>query len=288
MTNLVDVEGFVVRMRAPVVELRGKVEELRGGLEGELVKVREREEVARAREVVKLLLVTFHVVSKVEKLIKELPSVPEYLSNGETGATDQSHLSNGISQPGERGSNARETQSMLLERIASEMNRLKFYIARAKYLPSVQNMEKRIHSASHVLDSSLGRYFVDGLQHRDETAIYNCLRAHAALDNTSSTEEIFRTTILAPLVGKELKHSPSELAAETSGNELQQNYQLIKQYVENNFKFLQEISSRGTFIMVHMVLGRHCLACLVKVASQLSCSFKFLKGIERSHTGLKT
>ncbi|GAB2240908.1 hypothetical protein Droror1_Dr00021426 [Drosera rotundifolia] len=247
-TNLVDVEGVVVRMRAPVVELRGKVEEMRRGLERELVKVRdgltEREEAARAREVVELLLDTFHVVSKVEKLIQELPSVPKDLPNGDSSATDQSHLSNGISQHGESGSNTRETQSMLLERIASEMNRLKFYMAHAKDLPFVQNMEKRIHSASLMLDSSLGHCFVDGLQHRDETVIYNCLRAYAALDNTSSAEEIFRTTIVAPLVGKVVKHSLSELVAETSGNELQQDYQLIEHYVENNFKFLLEISSR--------------------------------------------
>lgn len=35
-------------------------------------------------------------------------------------------------QPVENGLNPRETQSMLLERIASEMNRLKFYIAHAQ------------------------------------------------------------------------------------------------------------------------------------------------------------
>lgn len=35
-------------------------------------------------------------------------------------------------QQSENDSNVRETQSMLLERIASEMNRLKFYMAHAK------------------------------------------------------------------------------------------------------------------------------------------------------------
>lgn len=61
---------------------------------------------------------------QVEKLIKELPAAD--LSNGH----DVNYAENGI----ETGSNLslRETQSMLLERIASEMNRLKFYIAHAQ------------------------------------------------------------------------------------------------------------------------------------------------------------
>lgn len=65
----------------------------------------------------------------MEKLIKELPSVPADWSTSREG----SQLSNGISfQHVENGTSLRETQSMLLERIASEMNRLKFYITHAQ------------------------------------------------------------------------------------------------------------------------------------------------------------
>lgn len=70
---------------------------------------------------------------QVEKLIKELPSVPVHWSDGQVNSAENGHLSDGITfQHGETGSNVRETQSMLLERIASEMNRLKFYTAHAK------------------------------------------------------------------------------------------------------------------------------------------------------------
>lgn len=73
---------------------------------------------------------------QVEKLIKELRSVPADGSNGDLHATEKGHLSNGVSvQHAENGINLRETQSMLLERIASEMNRLKFYFAHAKVFP---------------------------------------------------------------------------------------------------------------------------------------------------------
>lgn len=67
---------------------------------------------------------------QVEKLIKELPSVPFDWSNGYVNSATRDHLSNGISsQQAENSTSLRETQSMLLERIASEMNRLRFYMA---------------------------------------------------------------------------------------------------------------------------------------------------------------
>lgn len=74
-----------------------------------------------------------HLLGQVEKLIKELPSVPADWSSGTVDPAEKGQLSNGISSRHlENGSNVRETQSMLLERIASEMNRLKFYMNHAQ------------------------------------------------------------------------------------------------------------------------------------------------------------
>ncbi|KAE8123920.1 hypothetical protein FH972_018837 [Carpinus fangiana] len=247
-TKLVDVDAAVVRMRAPLVELREKIDQYRGSVDRSLVALKnglkQRSEAASARETLELLLDTFHVVSKVEKLIKELPSVPADWSNGDVNLAERNSMSNGVSAPlVENGTNLRETQSMLLERIASEMNRLKFYIAHAQNLPFIENMEKRIQSASLLLDASLGHCFTDGLEHQDANAIYNCLRAYAAIDNTRSAEEIFRTTIVAPLIQKIIPHDMSAVIAGSSRDELENDYQQIKQCVDKDFKFLLEISS---------------------------------------------
>ncbi|KAJ6339598.1 hypothetical protein OIU77_007534 [Salix suchowensis] len=243
-TKLVDVDSAVVRMRAPLLELREKIEGFRGSVDSSLVALKngleQRSEAAATREVLELLLDTFHVVSKVEKLIKELPSVPADWSNGDVNLAQKSVVSNGSI---ENGTNVRETQSMLLERIASEMNRLKFYIAHAQNLPFIQNIEKRIQSASLLLDASLGHCFVGGLEHRDESVIYNCLRAYAAIDNTSSAEEIFRTTVVAPLVQRIIPHGSSGVAAGASGDGLENDYQEIKTCINEGCKFLLEISS---------------------------------------------
>lgn len=243
-TKLVDVEGAIVRMRAPLTELKEKISQFRESVESSLAALqnglRQRSEASAAREVLELLLDTFHVVSKVEKLIKELPSVPADWSNGQINSLVKDPTSNGTSsQHSETGTNLRETQSILLERIASEMNRLKFYMAHAQNLPFIENMEKRIQSASLLLDASLGHCFVEGLEHRDGNVIYNCLRAYAAIDNTKSAEEIFRTTIVAPLIQKVIPHGSLGLIG---GDELEDDYQQIKNYIEKNCKFLLEIS----------------------------------------------
>ncbi|CAL5444509.1 unnamed protein product [Camellia sinensis] len=167
-TKLVDVDAAVVRMRAPLSEIREKILVFCSAVEASLLALqtglRQRAEASAAREVLELLLDTFHVVSKVEKLIKELPSVPADWSNGDVNFAekDLDHLSNGFSvQHTENETNIRETQSMLLDRIASEMNRFKFYITHAQVqnLPFIENMEKRIQNASLLLDASLGHCF---------------------------------------------------------------------------------------------------------------------------------
>ncbi|CAL5362587.1 unnamed protein product [Camellia sinensis] len=113
-------------------------------------------------------------------------------------------------------------------------------------LPFIENMAKRIQNASLLLDASLGHCFIDGLQNRDENVIYNCLRAYAAIDNTRNAEEIFRSTVVAPLIQKTIPHNSLGMVGGSSGDELEEDYKQIKQYIEKDCKFLLEISSTGT------------------------------------------
>lgn len=91
---------------------------------------------------------------QVEKLIKELPGVAADWSGTDVSSTENGSLSNDIlSQHAESGTSLRETQSMLLERIASEMNRLKFYIAHAQVLLPL--LHETFHFCASLLLSSL-------------------------------------------------------------------------------------------------------------------------------------
>lgn len=115
-------------------------------------------------------------------------------------------------------------------------------------MPFIENMEKRIQNASSLLDTSLRHCLVDGLEHRDANAIYNCLRAYAAIDNTRNAEGTFRTTIVGPLIQKVIPQNPSGVVGGSSGDELEQDYAKIKQYIEDDCKFLLDISSIGMIV----------------------------------------
>ncbi|XP_062213020.1 conserved oligomeric Golgi complex subunit 2-like isoform X1 [Phragmites australis] len=246
--RLKGVDAAAARMRAPLAELRDKVAGFRAAAAAALAALRagleQRAAATAARELLELLLDTSHVVSKVEKLIKELPTAPSDSSNVEVHLVDKGYPSNDPGAPNaEAGTGVRETQSILLERIASEMNRLKFYISHAQNLPFIVNMDKRVQGATKLLDGSLERCFVDGLEHRDARVIYNCLRAYAAIDNTSSAEDLFRITVVSPLIQKIVPQNYAKAVAGVSSDELEDDYQKIKQCVEKDCKFILEISS---------------------------------------------
>lgn len=114
-------------------------------------------------------------------------------------------------------------------------------------LPFIENMEKRVQGATKLLDGSLERCFVDGLQHRDDKVIYNCLRAYAAIDNTSSAEEIFRTIVVSPLLQKIVPQNYAKVVAGVSSDDLENDYEQIMQCVEKDCKFILEISSLGNY-----------------------------------------
>ncbi|KAF3506676.1 hypothetical protein F2Q69_00000768 [Brassica cretica] len=215
-TKLVDIDATAGRMRAPLLELREEINEFRGSVEATRVAraigLNQRCGAADAREVLESSLDAFRVVSKVEKLIQQQQD----------------------------GASTTGTQSRLLERIAGELNRLKFHMTHAQNLPFTESLEKRIQSASVLFDASLRNCFIDGINNRDSKVLYNCLRAYAATDNTKNAEEIFRTTIVAPFIHKVIAH---EAYAGTSGDELENDYRQIKHFFSKDCKMLLEISS---------------------------------------------
>lgn len=132
-------------------------------------------------------------------------------------------------------------------------------------------MEKRIQSASLLLDASLGHCFVDGLEHRDETAIYNCLRAYAAIDNTRNAEEIFRSTFVAPLILKVIPQSSSGVGGGSSGDELEDDYRQLKHYIEDECKFLLQISSTGMDLVISYYFSFFSISLVSEICFYEKC-----------------
>lgn len=64
----------------------------------------------------------------------------------------------------------------------------------------LRTWEKRVQGATKLLDGSLERCHVAGVEHLDRKVMYKCWRTYAAIDNTSSDEKLFRTTVVSPLI----------------------------------------------------------------------------------------
>lgn len=131
-------------------------------------------------------------------------------------------------------------------------------------LPFIVNMEKRIQSASLLLDASLGHCFVDALEHRDANAIYNCLRAYAAIDSTGNAEDIFRKNVVAPLIQKVIPHGSTMVATGGPEDNLEDDYQKIKECIQKDCKFLLDISSAGIYsacFFFRCIFSFHALSC---------------------------
>lgn len=244
-TKLVDVDGAVLRMRVPLNDLRSMLFSVKDSVRASLSALQDglqrRAEASQAREILELLLDTSHVVSKIEKLLEELKRMPE-----ESSTITQSSkiagvqpLSNGtIDESTDSVISLEESRSRLLERIASEMNRLNFYVARIQDLPFVQNMEKRIQSASMSLDAGLRECFEVGLKQRNEGVIFRCLRAYAAIDNTQGAHEVFRLFVVSPIMeqvfSREADAGPSD--------HLEENFSEINKLIESDCRFLLDIT----------------------------------------------
>lgn len=182
--NLVDVDAAAARMRAPIEDLRARLDDAAGAVSGAQQKLEgalhKRAEAAEARDTLELLLDTSNVLSKVEKLLEEVARTSS--SGGEqTGAADY---------------------AALLERVASEVNRLQYCAARGAELPFVQGLRSRIEAVDTQLGEMLARSLEEGLGRRDAAVLTRCLHAYAAVGKAAEAESAVRRKLVAPLVAR--------------------------------------------------------------------------------------
>ncbi|KAI3819604.1 hypothetical protein L1987_13445 [Smallanthus sonchifolius] len=118
------------------------------------------------------------------------------------------------------------------------------------HLPAVEP-ELQLHGLEMNI---LKFYFANGLIHKDENAVYNCLHAYAAADNTRNAEKIFRSTVVSPLVQQVIPYTSSGVGGPT-WNDLEEDYKQIKPLIAEECTFLLEISYAGKKIQVCMYLA---------------------------------
>ncbi|CAG5132349.1 unnamed protein product, partial [Candidula unifasciata] len=86
----------------------------------------------------------------------------------------------------------------LIERVATEFNKLQFYVTRSKGHPLVEKVKPRIAVITTTLQYSLEGSFLSGLETGNTGMLRQCLRTYALIDKTGDAEALFRQYVVRP------------------------------------------------------------------------------------------
>lgn len=87
-------------------------------------------------------------------------------------------------------SEALDSRTRLYERVASEVSRLKYFLAKGQHLPSLQQLQPRADSAVNRLSSLLRQALDAALRGGHQPAVLHCLQAYAAVGDTAGAEQV--------------------------------------------------------------------------------------------------
>ncbi|KAK9837983.1 hypothetical protein WJX74_008999 [Apatococcus lobatus] len=182
-SKLMNVDGAVMRMRASLLSVKEGLGTVQGAVGGELETLQEglskRQAAAATRTQLQLLRDTAHAQGKVEKLLAaEAESV------------------------GEERPDALSARCRQLERIASEVSRLKFFAARGQGLAFVEGMRSRMAVCESQLEGLLSQGLERALVLPCPAATSHALRGFAAIGNPSTAEQVLRNTLVVPILDK--------------------------------------------------------------------------------------
>ncbi|DBA94077.1 TPA: hypothetical protein ACH3X1_001724 [Trebouxia sp. C0004] len=185
-TKLVNVDGAVTQMQKPLLTLKDKLISAQAAVQSELNALNQglqrRQQAAKVKALLELMQDTAHVMSKVEKLLAEVDAL----------IAQQGH--NNLTR------DALDSRTRLYERVASEVSRLKYFLAKGDQLPILQQLQPRADSAVERLSSLLSQALDAALREGHQSAVLHCLQAYTAVGDTHSAEQVVQQALVVPLV----------------------------------------------------------------------------------------
>jgi len=90
---------------------------------------------------------------------------------------------------------ALDSRTRLYKRVASEVSRLKYFLAKGDQLPILQQLQPRADSAVKRLSSLLSQALDAALREGHQSAVLHCLQAYTAVGNTHTAEQVMHLLI---------------------------------------------------------------------------------------------
>jgi len=92
---------------------------------------------------------------------------------------------------------ALDSRTRLYERVASEVSRLKYFLAKGDQLPILQQLQPRADSAVERLSSLLSQALDAALRESHQSAVLHSLQAYTAVGDTHSAEQVMHLMVPA-------------------------------------------------------------------------------------------
>ncbi|KAI8784556.1 conserved oligomeric Golgi complex subunit 2 [Biomphalaria glabrata] len=176
-TNLVGMDKAIMNLSTPLGQLKEEVLSVQTAMDEAIKavqdKIKHQQEIQRKKAILQRLINITHSVEKIEKLL-------------------------GIKQGTDIPYTAGEFTGPLIERVATEFNKLQFYVTRSKGHPLVEKIKPRIAAITTTLQYSLEGSFLSGLETSNTGMLRQCLRTYALIDKTHDAENLFREHIVRP------------------------------------------------------------------------------------------
>ncbi|ESO93530.1 hypothetical protein LOTGIDRAFT_232605 [Lottia gigantea] len=221
-TNLVGMDKAIGHLTVPLGQLKEEVMSVRSAMDEaiEIVeqKLKQQKDIQHKKACLQRLMNITESVEKIEKLLGIHSGLSDHSEGGVTPTTGQ-------------------LSGQLIERVATEFNKLQFYVTKSRGLPLVEKIKPRIANITTTLQFSLEGGFLDGLATNNVEILRQCLRTYALIDKTRDAENLFRQHIVKPYMEEVVTEDYIKV------NGLEGMIKKILEFIPKHCKILKDVTS---------------------------------------------
>lgn len=220
-SNLVGMDKAIGSLTAPLEQLKDEVWSVRTSMDNAIAaveeKLKKRQQIKEKKACLQRLMSIIQSVEKIERLLG--------IQSSDSGTEAQQFN--------------RQLNGQLIERVATEFNKLQFYVTKSKGLPLVEKIKPRIANITTTLQYSLEGSFLEGLNTGNADILRQCLRTYALIDKIRDAENLFRQHIVRPYMEEVI----SEHFIKSNHDGLQGMFNKIIQFIPLKCKLLADVTS---------------------------------------------
>ncbi|KAL4237416.1 Conserved oligomeric Golgi complex subunit 2 [Mactra antiquata] len=223
-SNLVGMDKAIGSLTLPLNQLKEEVMNVRTSMDdaisGVEEKLRKRQQIKQGKACVQRLINITESVEKIERLLGIHTG-----GNNETTTPHPGHLN-----------------GQLIERVATEFNKLQFYVTKSRGLPLVEQIKPRISNITTTLQYSLEGSFLEGLDTGNVDILRQCLRTYALIDKIKDAETLYKQHIVKPYMEEVI----TEQFIKSNHNGLSGMFDKVLQFIPQHCKQVMDVTSASS------------------------------------------